>query len=67
MATVKITGIQWTKEPVLFQDMPKVVKMEVDDDLLSMTDDVEEYLRYELSEGYVFTPYKIGGYEILAY
>ena len=66
MATVKISEIQWTKEPVLFHDMPKKVMLDIDDDLLSIANDVEEYLKYLLSEEYIFIPYEIGSYEILA-
>lgn len=33
---------------------------------MAIADDVEEYLKYTLSEEYLFIPYEIGGYEILA-
>lgn len=64
MAKVCISGIVWTNEPVFFNELPKKVTLEIDEDLVC-DDTMEEYLLYALSEEYMFIPVSIGGYKIL--
>lgn len=62
-----INGIIWTKEMVLTRTLPEVVELEVDQDCFETAKEegyLSDFLKFEISESFVFTPIKLGKYFI---
>lgn len=65
---LKINGVIWTNEIVLTKDLPNTVEIEVDMDLFENAKDegtLSDFLKFEISESFVFSPIKLGKYKIL--
>lgn len=68
MMTLRITGVIWTNEMVLTHNLPNVVEIEVDEDCFESAKEegnLSDFLKFEISESFVFTPIKLGKYKIL--
>ena len=68
MIKLIITGVKWTNEMVLTNDLPNVVEIEVDEDCFESAKaegNLSDFLKFEISEDFVFTPLKLGKYKIL--
>lgn len=67
MMTLRITGVIWTNEMVLTHNLPNVVEIEVDEDCFESAKEegnLSDFLKFEISESFVFTPIKLGKYKI---
>lgn len=65
---LRITGVIWTNEMVLNHNLPNVVEIDVDEDCFEIAKDegtLSDFLKYEISECFVFSPIKLGKYKIL--
>ncbi|WP_418181288.1 hypothetical protein ACNSOL_12330 (plasmid) [Aliarcobacter lanthieri] len=65
---LEITGVIWTNEIVLTKNLPNTVKIEVDMDCFENAKDegtLSDFLKFEISESFVFCPIKLGKYKIL--
>lgn len=65
---LKITGVVWTNQIVLTKDLPNTVEIEVDMDCFEIAKDegtLSDFLKFEISECFVFSPIKLGKYKIL--
>lgn len=58
MMKLQITGVIWTNEMVLVNNLPNEVDIEAEGNL-------SDFLKSEISEDFVFTPIKLGKYKIL--
>lgn len=68
MKKLKLKGIVWTIEPVLTEDLPKEVEIVVDEDAFETAKEekvLTNFLKYELSELFVFTPVSIRTYQVI--
>lgn len=68
MMKLRITGVIWTNEMVLNHNLPNVVEIEVDADCFENAKaegNLSDFLKFEISEDFVFTPIKLGKYKIL--
>lgn len=68
MLRLQITGVIWSKEPTLTKDLPNIVEIEVDEDCFESAKEegnLSDFLKFEISESFVFTPIKLGKYKII--
>ncbi len=68
MMKLQITGVIWTNEMVLVNNLPNEVDIEVDEDCFESAKaegNLSDFLKSEISEDFVFTPIKLGKYKIL--
>lgn len=65
---LKITGVVWTNKTVFTKNLPHTLEIEVDTDCFEIAKDegtLSDFLKYEISECFVFSPIKLGKYKIL--
>ena len=68
MMKLQITGVIWTNEMVLVNNLPNEVDIEVDEDCFESAKaegNLSDFLKFEISESFVFCPIKLGKYKIL--
>ena len=68
MLKLQITGVKWTNEATLTNDLPNILDIEVDADCFESAKaegNLSDFLKSEISEDFVFTPTKIRRYKIL--
>lgn len=68
MLKLRVTGVVWTNEPTLNNNLPNMVDIEVDVDCFENAKEegyLSDFLKYEISESFVFSPIKLGKYIIL--
>lgn len=68
MMKLRITGVKWTNEMFLNNNLPDTVEIEVDEDAFENAKaegNLSDFLKFEISEDFVFTPLKLGKYKIL--
>lgn len=68
MLKLQITGVKWTNEATLTNDLPNIVEIEVDADCFESAKaegNLSDFLKSEIAEDFVFTPTKIRRYKIL--
>ncbi len=65
-----IKGVVWTTEFVLNRNLPETVEIEVDPDCFESAKEegnLSDFLKFEISESFVFTPIKLSKYVIKEY
>ena len=68
MIKLRITGVIWTNEATLTKDLPNMVDIEVDEDCFESAKaegNLSDFLKFEISEDFVFTPIRLRRYKIL--
>ncbi len=68
MIKLRISGIKWSNELTLTKDLPNTVDIEVDEDCLESAKaegNLSDFLKFEISEDFVFTPIRLRRYKIL--
>ncbi len=68
MVKLRITGVIWTEEMTLTNDLPNIVNIEVDADCFESAKaegNLSAFLKSEIAEDFAFTPIKLRRYKIL--